>query len=169
MCCTVFGRCRVPSPYTHIQSSPNCTSTEQSYSIHQPPVFIFICQNPNPSLRACRKILEFRSQLRSEGVEVRGVYITLYSFVHVENILRKPELPNVQQIFTVSLMFSSRSVFMFRLAVMFCNHMEMPYFGPRVKNTESEKCHISEKKKKKKSPERKVWSTSTEYREEKLL
>lgn len=147
MCCTVFARCWVPSPQARIHSSLKCASTEQSYSIHQPLVFIFICQKPNPSLKACRMILESRSQLRSEEVKVRGISIIMYSFVHVENILRKPELPNIQQIFTVSLMFSSRSMFMFRLAVMFCSHMEMPYFGPGVKNTGSVKCHISVKKK----------------------
>lgn len=67
----------------------------------------------------------------------------MYSFVHVENILRKPKLSNIQQIFTVSLMFSSTSMFMFRLANMFCSHMEMPYFDPGVKNMAPVKCHIS--------------------------
>lgn len=66
--------------------------------------------------------------------------------MYVENILRKPELSNIQQILTVSLMFNSTSMFMFRLANVFCNHMEMPHFGPGVKNMASVKCHISIKK-----------------------
>lgn len=70
----------------------------------------------------------------------------MYSFVHVENILRKPELSNIQQFFTVSLMFNSTSMFMFRLANVFCDHMEMPHFGPGVKNMAIVKCHISVKK-----------------------
>lgn len=82
----------------------------------------------------------------------------------MENILRKPELSNIQQISTVSLMSNSTSMFMFRLANVFCNHMEMPYFSPGVKNMASVKCHISVKK----SLERIVWSTSNEYRERKL-
>lgn len=145
-CCAAFGRYWVPSPHTHIRSSQTYASTEQSCSIHQPLVFIFICQKTNLSLKAPRKILESWSRLQSEGVKVTGIYINMYSFVHVENILRKPELSNIQQIFTVSLMFNSTSMFLFRLANVFCNHMEMPYFGPGVKNMASVKCHISVKK-----------------------
>lgn len=43
--------------------------------------------------------------------------------------------------------------------------MEMPYFGPGVKNMASVKCHISVKKE---SLGRIVRSTGNEYRQEKL-
>lgn len=56
-------------------------------------------------------------------------------------------------------------MFMFRLANTFCSHMEMPYFGPGVKNMASVKCHIPVKKK---SLERIFQSTSNEYRQEDL-
>lgn len=146
MCCTVFGRCRVPPPLTRTHISQTYASNEQSYSIHQPLVFIFICQKITPSLKTPRKILESRFRLRTEGIKVIGIYINTYTFMYVENILRKPELSNIQQILTVSLMFNSTSMFMFRLANVFCNHMEMPHFGPGVKNMASVKCHISIKK-----------------------
>lgn len=142
----MFGRCRVPPPPTRTHISQTHASTEQSYSIHQPLVFIFICQKTTPSLKTPRKILESGSRLRTEGVKVTGIYINTYRFVHVENILRKPELSNIQQILTVSLMFNSTFMFMFRLANVFCNHMEMPHFGSGVKNMASVKCHISIKK-----------------------
>jgi len=91
-------------------------------------------------------ILESGFRLQSQGIKVTGIDINMYSFVHVENILRNPELLNIQQIFHVSLMFNSTSMFVFRLANVFCNHMEMPYFGPGIKNMASVKCHISVKK-----------------------
>lgn len=58
----------------------NYASSEQRRSTCQPLVFVFFCQKPNLSLKACRKILESRYRLQTEEVKVTDIYINMYSF-----------------------------------------------------------------------------------------
>lgn len=99
-------------PCMHRQLSESHQHGAELFHPSAPAMYFHLTRNKSEP-EGSRKILGPSSRLRSEQSEVTGIYISIYSSVHVKNILRKTEVSNIQQICIVSLMFSSASMFKF--------------------------------------------------------